>query len=288
MGSPDLPSTLERVAKPTYSLAIIAVTIATVLALSACAAQRDPFPPAAAGTLPAPSQTPATATESSTPSDTPLATPTPTMVPTSVAFDKKARSISDPTSYWVVVDKLRPFNPKNYAPGDLVTLPVHATQTPIMRKTPGNALIQMFNASKAEGAGQLQVISPYRSYNTQVAVYANQVKVYGKATADTQSARPGFSEHQSGLSVDIGAYPSKCNLGECFGTTPQGKWLAKNSWRFGFILRYPQGKQAISGFKYEPWHYRFVGVQLSTQMHNTHIQTLEEFFGLPPAPNYAN
>ena len=81
--------------------------------------------------------------------------------------------------------------------------------------------------------------------------------------------------------------PNVCAIQECFGATPQGLWLAANSYRFGFILRYPAGKRAVTGYIFEPWHFRYVGVELATEMHETGIATLEEFFGLPPAPDYA-
>ncbi len=90
------------------------------------------------------------------------------------------------------------------------------------------------------------------------------------------------------LAADIGSVPLQCTLAACFGQTTQGKWLAANAWRFGFLLRYPADKVAVTGYEYEPWHFRYIGVQLSTEMHNTGVTTLEEFFGLPPAPDYAH
>lgn len=211
-------------------------------------------------------------------------TPKPEPVP---AFDRAARSIDDPASYWVVSDKLRALNPVGWTPPDIVQVPVKAQNPALLRKDAADALVTMFAASVAEGAGELQLQSAWRSYDVQVSVYNGWVSRLGQAQADAQSARPGFSEHQTGLAVDISPVPLSCVLAACFGDTPQGQWLAANAWRFGYILRYPADKVAVTGFTFEPWHYRYVGVELSTEMHNTGITTLEEFFGLPAAPDYA-
>jgi D-alanyl-D-alanine carboxypeptidase len=145
----------------------------------------------------------------------------------------------------------------------------------------------MFAAAADEDGGQMQVQSAWRSYDVQVSVYAGWVSSLGQKQADAQSARPGFSEHQTGLAVDISSVPLQCSLAACFGDTDQGKWLAENAWRFGYLLRYPADKVDVTGFTYEPWHYRFIGETLATEMHNEGVTTLEEFFDLPDAPDYA-
>ena len=97
-----------------------------------------------------------------------------------------------------------------------------------------------------------------------------------------------WSQHSYGLAIDINALPDQgCALEPCWGDTPHAQWLAANAYRFGFIVRYPDGKTDITGYEYEPYHMRYVGIELATEMHNTGITTLEEFFGLPPAPDYA-
>jgi D-alanyl-D-alanine carboxypeptidase len=128
--------------------------------------------------------------------------------------------------------------------------------------------------------------SGYRSYDYQVGLYNGYVKSQGQATADTQSARPGYSEHQTGLAVDIEPASKKCELDACFADTPEGKWLVANAYKYGFILRYTQDKTAVTGYAYEPWHFRYVGTPLATEMHNQNVATLEEFFNLPVAPDY--
>ena len=226
-----------------------------------------------------------TAIAGATPSATPTHSSTPTPRPTG-GFDRAAFSIDDATSLWVVVNKLRPLNPLSYAPKDLITVPVAHDNPAVMRKDASAALVSMFAAGGAEGAGQMQVQSSYRSYPVQVQVYNGWVSSLGKAQADKQSARPGYSEHQTGLAVDISTVPLNCSLAACFGTTAQGEWLAANAWRFGYLLRYPADKTAITGYEYEPWHFRYIGIPLATELHNEGVETLEEFFGLPAAPDY--
>lgn len=216
-------------------------------------------------------------------SATPVA-PKPKPTPT---FDKTSFSIDDPHSLWVVADKLRPYNPVDYVPNDLVTMDVPHRADPTLRKNAAATYVQMYNDAKAQGIN-LVVQSAYRSYATQVGVYNGWVAKLGVEAADLQSARPGFSEHQTGLSVDIAAANRVCTINECFADTPEGRWLTDNAWRYGWVLRYPKGLTPITGYKYEPWHWRYVGRGLSKELHKTPNLTLEEFFGLPPAPTYAN
>jgi D-alanyl-D-alanine carboxypeptidase len=101
------------------------------------------------------------------------------------------------------------------------------------------------------------------------------------------AARPGYSEHQTGLAVDFAAR-GVSTLQVSFAKTKAGIWLAANAYRYGFVLRYPSGKTAITGYSFEPWHFRYVGVEVATAMHDQNIQTLEEFYALPAAPSYLN
>ena len=213
----------------------------------------------------------------------PVDTPVPAIVP---SFDKTARSIDDPNSIWLVVNKTRPLNPENFEPGDLVDVPIPHTWNPRLRQEAADAVITLFATASAEAGLTLASNSAYRSYDSQVSVYNQDVAANGQAFADTSTARPGTSEHQTGLAIDIGASSGNCSLSTCFGDTAEGQWLAANAWRFGFLLRYPADKTDITGYAFEPWHYRYIGADLSTEMHNTGVGTLEEFFGLPAAPNY--
>ncbi len=247
---------------------LIATFVATTLVavVVACAPERVPV-----------------ATPSPKPTVTPSPTPTPTPTPT---FDRGAQSIDDPTSYWVVANKLRPLNPSDYAPADLVSVPVQFVNPPMLRQAASDAVVAMFAAFTAETGLGMQSQSAYRSYGVQVSVYNGWVANLGQEGADKTSARPGHSEHQTGLSIDVSAVPASCALQACFADTPQGAWLAANAWEYGFTMRYPNGKTPITGYEFEPWHYRYVGLELATELHATGIQTLEEFFGLPAAPTY--
>ncbi|MFT4123311.1 MAG: M15 family metallopeptidase [Microbacteriaceae bacterium] len=217
---------------------------------------------------------------------TPAAAATPPAAASSNGFDTGARSLTDPTSYWVIVNKLHPLHPKSYAPSDLVTVPVAHVYTPKLRKRAAAAVVKMFAAYAKQTGKAMQSQSAYRSYSAQKSTYAYWVSKLGTAGADLTSARPGYSEHETGLAIDISAVGGSCALRSCFAKTSQGKWLAKHAWKYGFILRYPKGKTKVTGYEYEPWHYRYVGKALAKQMHLTGISTLEEFFGYANATDY--
>ena len=249
--------------------------------------------------MPVPSLTAPTATPSASPgpiiSPTPVfSTPTPSVnLPTpvsSASSDKTTYSIDDPTSIWVVVNKQRPIpDASSFVPPNLVSPPagIPNPNGHRLRQETATALKSMADAAAAEIGTTLVAQSGYRSYESQTAAYQYYVDLNGQAGADLTSARPGHSEHQTGFTIDILDTTSGCSIdGPCFGSSVSGQWLAANAYRFGFVLRYPEGKTAITGYEYEPWHFRYVGVELATEMHNTGIQTLEEFFGLPAAPSY--
>jgi len=204
-------------------------------------------------------------------------------------FNKSLYSISEPGSPWWVVNKKRPL-PEGYVPSDLdipnvrLRLDRTAPQMPLS-KLAIPALEEMFAAAKQDGV-ELVFGSGYRSEALQRQFYNQYVAQDGQAAADRYSARPGTSEHQTGLSFDATASNGACHLEKCFEDTPEGSWLAANTYKYGFIVRYVEGKESVTGYDYEPWHMRYVGKELAAEMHKTGIQTLEEFFDLPPAPDY--
>ena len=204
---------------------------------------------------------------------------------------RQSTSLSDPTSISVVVNKLRPLVPNTYEPNDLVvpSFPHRAnitdTESHVSQKIVSD-LEAMVAAASAAGK-QLNLQSGYRSYNFQISLYNGYVESQGQSVADSQSARPGYSEHQTGLAADLGSVSSpECNVMQCFADTPEGKWLAVNAYKYGFIIRYPAGKQSVTGYEYEPWHIRYVGKQIALNMHNRNTETLEEYYKLSPAPDY--
>ncbi len=211
--------------------------------------------------------------------------------PTTPSFDKKQYSLTDPTSIWVIVNKKRPLSPKNYAPADLTAtdLPqrVPGNETMQMRSITASALTQLFSGAKAAGFN-LMIASGYRSFSYQTNLYNGYVASIGQAEADKTSARPGYSEHQSGFAVDLEATTRKCELDACFGDTPEGQWIAANAYKYGFIIRYPKDKIGVTGYDYEPWHVRYVGLPLAAEMHNQNTETLEEFFGVVGGAGYSS
>lgn len=188
-------------------------------------------------------------------------------------------STTEPSSIWVVVNKQHSLNPISYTPTDLVGI----GNGQLARSDTATALSSLFAAAKANGT-PIYSLSGYRSYATQSGLYNSYVQSDGQAAADTYSARPGYSEHQTGLAADVGT--GTCDLNVCFGSTDAGKWIAANAYTYGFIVRYPADKTTITGYQYEPWHLRYVGVQLATQMHDKGIATLEEYFGVSGGAAY--
>ncbi|CAM3219319.1 M15 family metallopeptidase [Filibacter tadaridae] len=133
-------------------------------------------------------------------------------------------------------------------------------------------------AAEAKLSGYtLTAFSTYRSFEYQTTLYEKYVAKDGKEEADRYSARPGYSEHQTGLAFDIGEVNYEQHFASSsFGDTEAGKWIAANAHRFGFIMRYPLGKEAVTGYMYEAWHFRYVGVAVAKEIFNREI-TLEEY-----------
>lgn len=132
------------------------------------------------------------------------------------------------------------------------------------------AFTELQTAAKADGF-TMNSVSDFRSYETQDTLYHNYVARDGQEAADRFSARAGHSEHQTGMAIDVNY------AGDAFNETPEAKWLAENSWKYGFIIRYPQGKEDITGFKYESWHIRYLGKEWAKKIYDSGL-TLEEYF----------
>jgi D-alanyl-D-alanine carboxypeptidase len=261
-----------RLRATTAGAALVGGALALLLALGGCAAA----PSAGAAGRSTHHRPHGGPTPSAHPHPRPTLTSPPT--PAGVGFDAAAHSIDDPASPWVVVNKPRALQPTDFTPPALVYPDVTYVNRQPMRPEVADALVAMFHAGKQEAGLDFSVQSAYRSFDSQTRVYDDDVARNGQAYADTDTARPGHSEHQTGLAVDISAVPAQCSLDACFAHTPHGEWLAANAWRFGFLLRYPADKVAVTGFAFEPWHFRFVGAPLAAQLHATGVTTLEEFF----------
>ncbi|MGN8026686.1 M15 family metallopeptidase [Microbacterium sp. 22242] len=195
--------------------------------------------------------------------------------------------LGDPRRDWLVVNKARPLNPLNFAPASLAepALVVDDTAGPV-RSDVAQALDRLSAAADAAGVGPVGLGSGYRSYDTQVQTYSGQIATYGQAQGDALSARPGHSEHQTGMAADVVSCADGCGDIDSFGASPAGVWVAANSWQYGFIVRYVAGQTPVTGYDPEPWHLRYIGVPLATAYHDGGFSTLEQFFGLPAAPAY--
>ena len=185
------------------------------------------------------------------------------------------------SAYDMVVNKTRNLS-SSYVPEDLVPLDGIPTtlknpEVNQLRKVAYEALKELFLKAKEEKSFELYARSGYRSYYTQVDLYNSYVSNHGQEAADTFSAKPGQSEHQTGLAMDITCEAMNFLLDDTFFDTEEGKWVAENAHRFGFIIRYPKGKEDITGYQYEPWHLRYVGETIATEIYEKQI-TLEEYF----------
>ena len=136
-----------------------------------------------------------------------------------------------------------------------------------MREDAAAALEEMFAAAKADGI-TLSIVSGYRSYSKQSTIYTRKKSSQGQEAADRVSARPGTSEHQLGLAMDV-ARKGSSQLNTKFGTTPEGKWVSANAHRFGFIVRYLQNYEDVTGYMYEPWHVRYVGTEHAAKLYES-------------------
>lgn len=206
-------------------------------------------------------------------------------------FNPPIRSIDDPDSTWLVSNKHRPLSPISFEPKRLraPNLADPQLQNPSgqeLRDEVAWATERMATAMSNAGAGTLVLNSGYRSFDIQQTIYERLKNQRGLAIAEQLIARPGYSEHQTGLAADFSAVGQGCVILTCFGETEAGVWLSENAHIYGFIIRYPEGKEAITGFQYEPWHLRYVGSALALEMKETGIQTLEEFWQLPASPGY--
>lgn len=178
--------------------------------------------------------------------------------------------IFDPNSITVCVNKNRNL-PSDFIPSDLVSPNVRLSGTgsnTLMRQEAASALEELFNGAEAEGL-YLYALSGYRSYYTQANIY-NPYSGY--------SAPPGASEHQLGLAMDVTSDYYGAILVPDFAYTEEGQWLKENAHKYGFVVRYLEGKEDVTGYYYEPWHIRYLGIDLATKLVNKGI-TLEEYYG---------
>ncbi len=192
--------------------------------------------------------------------------------------------IGEPEAISVLVNKQYSL-PKDYKPDELVYPNIdfifsEKLDKRKLRKEAAEAIEAMF-AGAAEDQIVLLGVSAYRSNATQKALFERYVKRDGVEKAMTYSAVPGHSEHETGLAIDVTGGDGKCAADDCFGDTKEAAWLAEHVGEYGFIIRYPDGKQDITGYKYEPWHLRYVGITIAQEIAEKQL-TLEEYFNAVP------
>jgi D-alanyl-D-alanine carboxypeptidase len=217
----------------------------------------------------------------------PVASPRKAALPPSASLPKQ-HSLTDPRSPWVVVNKHRPLTPLRFAPPDLVQPAVQLAtsgESALLNSATAAAAGKLFAAAAANGV-ILTLASGYRSFQTQTATYNGYVSTRGQASADTASARPGFSEHQTGWAFDIGDGGGACSFQPCFVEQPAAVWVKANAHKYGFVVRYPWMMHGTTGYFFEPWHLRYIGAEAAGDMAKRGITTLEEYFGLDAAPAY--
>jgi D-alanyl-D-alanine carboxypeptidase len=202
-------------------------------------------------------------------------------VPATVAPAATAPSIDAPGSLWWLVNRDRPL-PPGYVPPDLVVpdVPGAPGAEPVRLTVATADAFERLAAAAAEAGFALQLTSGYRSEQDQRVLHDAFVEDFGRDVAAGLVAPPGTSEHQTGLAADVGLVGLPDD--QVFGSTPASAWVTANAARFGFVLRYPPAKAHITGYANEPWHLRYVGVELAGVLHASGL-TMEEHFGLAPA-----
>lgn len=188
---------------------------------------------------------------------------------------------TEPDSISVFVNKEYAL-PESYIPDNLVVPDIKfygsgTNEKNKLRQEAAEALEKMFSEAQDDNI-ILYGVSGYRSYARQKEIYDKNVRMRGSQATNKVSAAPGHSEHQTGLAMDISSKALGGRLTEQFGNTTEGRWVAENCYQYGFIIRYPENMEQITGYSYEPWHLRYVGTEISEYIHSENI-TLEEYYG---------
>ena len=249
---------VAMLAIPSLLILIAAIFVIARLADGKKAPERTPEP------------TPETAVSTPTPEPTPEPTPDPERDPRFFETD----------SYLIVANKKHKL-PEGYEPSDLAYPEVNMRYNNwTLRMEAAVALEEMFAAAAEEGVN-LVMGSGYRGEEFQRVLYDGYVAEGGQSYADSISSRPGYSDHQTGLATDLCGQDAAYDLTQDFEMTQEGKWLAENAYKYGFIMRYPKGKEAITGYAYEPWHFRYITKAEAQKIHDAgENMTFEEFYGI--------
>ena len=230
---------------------------------------------------PQPTGTP-DSTVSPQPTETPESTesPEPTSSPEPSAEPEPSADITTDTSVTRIVNRKATIDP-SYVPEGLIEpdVPAIADENQnLLREDAAHALEELFSAAADEGH-ILYLVSGYRSYEFQQKLWKYWVDQKGEAYASELDAWPGASEHQLGLAANVGTLDHNCELHVCFAGTDAYKWLCEHAYEYGFIERYPENKQDITGITYSPWNIRYVGKEEAEKLYKSGL-TMEEYYGL--------
>lgn len=187
-----------------------------------------------------------------------------------------AEELSNSDSLLALINPSIQLSTADYNPADLRNVAGTSHQ---LREEAADAVEKLLAEARQSGHS-LQLISAFRSYERQRALFNQYESQYGTTYAERISARPGTSEHQLGLAADVGYAGGNCQLRICFGETPAGEWLAQNAADYGLIIRYPSGQEDVTGYSYEPWHLRYIGVDHAQAMQQAEVATFEEYHEL--------
>lgn len=189
-------------------------------------------------------------------------------------------AVDKSSEYLILVNKTHGLK-KSYEPEDLKKVKSTAKDRDAQYQKLRRAAAEAFNdlTAGAKKAGyKIKLTTGYRPYSYQKVLHKQYIDMDGKNKAEQYSAKPGYSEHQTGLCADVSSPSVNYQLVRKYGKTKAGKWLAENGHHYGFIIRYPEGKQNITGYEYEPWHIRYVGKEAATEIYEQQL-TLEEYLG---------
>ncbi|PTQ53799.1 MAG: D-alanyl-D-alanine carboxypeptidase [Hydrogenibacillus schlegelii] len=200
------------------------------------------------------------------------------------ALPTAAKEVPDPLSLLVLVNKAHRL-PPDFRPPDLVPVAIpfdkpEGDERRLMRREAARAIEALVRAAEADGI-RLIGVSAFRSYELQKQIFQANVRRKGEAEALKVSAPPGMSEHQTGLAIDVADRSGRCLLEPCFGASAAGRWLQAHAPTFGFIIRYPEGQESVTGYMYEPWHLRYVGVDAARAIAERY-GTLEAYLAARP------
>lgn len=259
---------------------IVMAAISTICLLSACSSNstnaQQPYSPVSTPVHTATAPLVKTPRESTNTVNT---SASPVSLRPTASTSTAMKTVTQPEAIDVLVNKQNKL-PEKYTPADLVYADVRFTfkekiEKRKMRKEAAAALKQMFAAADQDHV-PLAGVSAYRSHARQKAIFEAYVRRDGEAKARTYSAYPGTSEHETGLAIDVSGSNGRCAATGCFAGTKEAKWLAQHASSYGFIIRYPKGKESITGYTYEPWHLRYVGKTIAGEITSKQL-TLEEY-----------